>query len=100
MSVSTRATGYNKMNTGLSLGQAELISKCHFSSYLSANMDMFADNILLSSDHFIFHTSHAQAFAKCCQFTAQIYLISGPFPLLCSSLTFATLGSTSHLELQ
>lgn len=78
-----------------SLKQVELISKCHFNSYLDAKMDMFSDHILVSSDHSIFCTSHAQTFAKCCQFSAQMCLnlfpilfFSLPLPLWVTPLTY------------
>lgn len=56
---------------------------------------MFSDHILVSSDHSIFCTSHAQTFAKCCQFSAQMCLnlfpilfFSLPLPLWVTPLTY------------
>lgn len=56
-----------------SLKQVELISKCHFNSYLDAKMDMFSDNIPVSSDHLF---SPPATSRHCCQFTDQMDLMS------------------------
>lgn len=81
-----------------SLKQVELISKCHFNSYLDAKMDMFSDNIPVSSDHLFSPPAtsrHCQVLSVHCSDGSDVLPISLPF----LSFTFAALGGTSHLQL-